>query len=35
MSTYGGAVELMETEVTATIDGDLPSDDVNALVNIS
>jgi hypothetical protein len=35
MSTYGGAVELIETEVTATIDGALPSDDVNALVSIS
>jgi transglutaminase-like putative cysteine protease len=34
MSTYGGAVELMDTEVTATIDGALPSDDVNALVSI-
>src|SRR3984957_14173396 len=34
MSTYGGAVELMDTEVTATIDGSLPSDDVNALVSI-
>jgi transglutaminase-like putative cysteine protease len=35
MSTYGGAVELAETEVTATIDGVLPGDDVNALVSIS
>ena len=34
MSTYGGAVELIATEVTATIDGVLPSDDVNALVSI-
>ena len=35
MSIYGGAVELAETEVTATIDGVLPGDDVNALVSIS
>src|SRR6202034_2472347 len=35
MSTYCGAVELTGTEVTATIDGALPSDDVNALVSIS
>ena len=34
MSSYGGAVDLIETEVTATIDGALPSDDVNALVSI-
>jgi transglutaminase-like putative cysteine protease len=35
MSTYGGAVELTGTQVTATIEGPLPADDVNALVSIS
>jgi transglutaminase-like putative cysteine protease len=35
MSSYGGAVELNEIEVTATIAGTLPGDDVNALVSIS
>jgi transglutaminase-like putative cysteine protease len=35
MSSYGGAVELNEIEVTATTDGTLPGDDVNALVSIS
>ena len=35
MSTYGGAVELLEVEVTATTDGILPGDDVHDLVSIS
>jgi transglutaminase-like putative cysteine protease len=35
MSTYGGAVELLEIEVTATTDGVLPGDDVHDLVSIS
>ena len=35
LSTYGGAVELLETEVTAVTDGPLPGDDVTALVSIS
>jgi hypothetical protein len=35
MSTYGGAVKLIQTEVTATTDGILPSNDVNAPVTIS
>ncbi len=34
LSAYGGAVELTGTEVTAMIDGDLPGDDVTALVSI-
>jgi len=35
MSTYGGAIELLEVEVTATTGGMLPSDDVHDLVSIS
>jgi hypothetical protein len=35
MSSYGGAVDLNEVQVTATTDGTLPGDDVNALVSIS
>jgi len=35
MSTYGGAVKLIQPEVTATTDGILPSNDVNAPVTIS
>jgi transglutaminase-like putative cysteine protease len=35
MSSYGGAVELLEVEVTATTEGMLPSDDVHDLVSIS
>src|ERR1700727_1056757 len=35
MSTYGGAVELLGIEVTATTDGVLPGDDVHDLVSIS
>jgi transglutaminase-like putative cysteine protease len=34
LSAYGGAVELIETQVTAVTDGPLPSDDVTALVSI-
>jgi transglutaminase-like putative cysteine protease len=34
LSSYGGAVELLETEVTAVTDGPLPDDDVAALVTI-
>jgi transglutaminase-like putative cysteine protease len=35
MSSYGGAVDLNEIDVTATTDGDLPGDDISALVSIS
>jgi transglutaminase-like putative cysteine protease len=35
LSTYGGAVELIESEVTAVTEGALPGDDVTALVSIS
>jgi transglutaminase-like putative cysteine protease len=35
MSSYGGAVELNEIEVTATTDGILPTENVNALISIS
>jgi transglutaminase-like putative cysteine protease len=34
LSAYGGAVELIETQVTAVTDGPLPSEDVTALVSI-
>jgi transglutaminase-like putative cysteine protease len=34
LSTYGGAVELIEIQVTAVTDGRLPDDDVTALVSI-
>jgi transglutaminase-like putative cysteine protease len=34
LSAYGAPVELIETEVTAVIDGSLPADDVAALVSI-
>ncbi len=34
LSTYGGAAQLLESEVTATIDGPLPADDVPELVSI-
>jgi transglutaminase-like putative cysteine protease len=34
LSTYGGQVDLLETEVTATVQGQLPADDVTALVSI-
>jgi len=35
LSAYGGAAELIESEVTATTEGTLPGDDVTALVSIS
>ena len=35
LSTYGGFVELLDTQVTATVDGPLPSDDVTSFVSIS
>jgi transglutaminase-like putative cysteine protease len=35
LSSYGGAVELSGIEVTAATDGNLPGDDVTALVSIS
>ncbi len=34
LSTYGGAAELLETEVTAVLDGELPADDITQLVSI-
>jgi hypothetical protein len=34
LSTYAGLVELVETEVTATVDGDLPPDDPRTLVTL-
>jgi transglutaminase-like putative cysteine protease len=34
LSSYGGAVTLDELTVTATTDGDLPTDDVNSLVQL-
>jgi transglutaminase-like putative cysteine protease len=35
LSTYGGAADLLESEVTAVIDGALPTDDITALVSIN
>ncbi len=35
LSIYGGAADLVATEVTAVTDGDLPGDDVTALVSLS
>jgi hypothetical protein len=35
LSTYGGAADLLESEVTAVIEGALPTDDVTALVSIN
>jgi transglutaminase-like putative cysteine protease len=35
VASYGGAVQLLETEVTATVDGSLPADDVHQLVSIA
>lgn len=35
LSSYGGSVDLLESEVTAVVDGVLPSDDVSALVALS
>ncbi len=34
-STYGGRAELLESEVSATIDGPLPADDVTELISIA
>jgi hypothetical protein len=34
LSLYGGAADLLETQVGAVIDGDLPADDVWELVSI-
>lgn len=34
LSTYGGQVDLLESHITATIDGTLPADDVTRLVSI-
>lgn len=33
-STYGGAVNLIESEVTAVVDGPLPGDDISELVGL-
>ncbi|MGI8665322.1 MAG: transglutaminase-like domain-containing protein [Jatrophihabitans sp.] len=35
VSTYGGGVDLLETSVSAVVDGRLPAEDVHALVSIS
>jgi transglutaminase-like putative cysteine protease len=35
MSTFGGAADLLEIEVTAVTNGRLPSDDITALVSIA
>ncbi|HEY3631584.1 MAG TPA: transglutaminase domain-containing protein [Jatrophihabitantaceae bacterium] len=35
LSAYGGAADLLYTDVTAIVDGQLPSDDVTALVSIA
>ncbi len=35
ISTYGGRAELVELTVTATIDGDLPTDDISQLASIT
>ena len=34
LSTYGGAAELLDMQVTAVVDGDLPADDVTQPVSI-
>lgn len=34
LSTYGGQADLLESNVTATVDGPLPADDVTHLVSI-
>jgi transglutaminase-like putative cysteine protease len=34
LSTYGGGAQLLESEITATVDGLLPTDDVHDLVTI-
>ena len=31
LSTYGGTVELLDSQVTATVDGQLPGDDPRTL----
>jgi transglutaminase-like putative cysteine protease len=35
LSTYGGGADLLEMNVTATVDGDLPGDDVTRLMSIT
>jgi transglutaminase-like putative cysteine protease len=35
LSSYGGMAQLLETEVSATVDGALPADDVRELVSIA
>jgi transglutaminase-like putative cysteine protease len=35
LSSYGGAVDLLEMSVTAVVDGDLPADDVTRLTSIT
>lgn len=35
LSSYGGRAELLESEVSATIDGPLPTDDVTELISIA
>jgi transglutaminase-like putative cysteine protease len=35
LSTYGGPADLLETSVTAVVDGDLPADDITRLVSIT
>ncbi len=34
LSSYGGRAQLVETEVSATVDGSLPADDVRGLVSL-
>jgi transglutaminase-like putative cysteine protease len=34
LSTYGGAADLLEAQVSAVVDGDLPADDITELVSI-
>jgi transglutaminase-like putative cysteine protease len=34
LSTYGGAAQLVSVDVTATVSGPLPADDVTALMSI-
>jgi transglutaminase-like putative cysteine protease len=34
LSTYGGAADLLESQISAVIDGELPTDDVTELVSI-
>jgi transglutaminase-like putative cysteine protease len=35
LSSYGGAADLLEARISATVDGPLPADDVHSLVSIS